>query len=300
MSNKLDLTSTALEKGIDLAKDFLDKLIFPAVEETGLLMKEKVTYWKFKNQVRILNKAKAFCEKNDINPKTISFKLLVPLLETSALEEDELLQDKWAILLSNLVDSEQNIENHVFPYILGQLSKNEFLIIENVCKKKNTRVCAKEKELKNFLKDQPRLIKECEEEITILENKIQEESKKQGYYSSQYLNLESKKRGLYWELEMIKDGESRIKYAMAEPEEIPESKLKEFEISNLIRLGLVKYIQETFAGSQTLEIPNEKDEDYLKVDFDIDVDYDEKHVLTELGELFIKACSEKKTAPNNI
>jgi hypothetical protein len=34
---KIDITSTAIEKGLDIAKDFLDKLIIPTVEETGLL-----------------------------------------------------------------------------------------------------------------------------------------------------------------------------------------------------------------------------------------------------------------------
>src|SRR5690554_4542011 len=118
MTNKIDITSTALEKGIDLAKDFLDKLVMPAVEETGLLLKDKVTLWKFKNQVQMLNKAKAYCEKNNISPKQVSLKLLCPLLDYSGIEEDEILQNKWAILLSNMVDSDQNIENHVFPYIL--------------------------------------------------------------------------------------------------------------------------------------------------------------------------------------
>ena len=39
---------------------------------------------------------------------------------------------EWAILLGNMVDSEQNIENHVFPYILSQISSNEFEAVLNV------------------------------------------------------------------------------------------------------------------------------------------------------------------------
>ena len=64
--------------------------------------------------------------KTNIPTKIISLKLLCPLLDYSALEEDEVLQDKWATLLGNMVDSEQNIENHVFPYILSQISKQNF------------------------------------------------------------------------------------------------------------------------------------------------------------------------------
>ena len=56
--SKIDITSTALEKGIDTAKEFLEKLIGPTVEETGLLLKDKVTFWRFKNQIRMINKAK--------------------------------------------------------------------------------------------------------------------------------------------------------------------------------------------------------------------------------------------------
>ena len=69
--NKIDITSTAIEKGLDIAKNFLDKLIIPTVEETGLLFKDKVTMWRFKNQVKMLNKAKEYCEKNKIDPKIL-------------------------------------------------------------------------------------------------------------------------------------------------------------------------------------------------------------------------------------
>lgn len=43
MDNKIDISSTAIEKGIDFAKDFLDKLIGPSIEETGLLIKDRIT-----------------------------------------------------------------------------------------------------------------------------------------------------------------------------------------------------------------------------------------------------------------
>lgn len=99
MINKIDITSTAIEKGIDLAKDFLEKLIIPTVEETGLLLKEKLTMWCFNNQVKMLIKAKESCEKYRIKPKTVSLKILYPLLDYSALEENKILQDKWTNLL---------------------------------------------------------------------------------------------------------------------------------------------------------------------------------------------------------
>lgn len=55
MEKKLNITSTAIEKGIDAATGFLNKLIMPALEESGLLIKDQVTRWRFNIQVKMLN-----------------------------------------------------------------------------------------------------------------------------------------------------------------------------------------------------------------------------------------------------
>jgi len=301
MGNDLNIKSSTIEKGIELAKDFLDKLIMPAVEETGLLIKEKVTYWKFKNQVKVLNKAKEYCEKHGIEPKTVSFKLLVPLLETSSLEEDEVLQDKWAILLSNMVDSEQNVENHVFPYILGQLSTNEFHILEKAVNDKRLRIEQKTKEYEEHKINKPKIEKELKDKINSLQTEMDIESGgKRFHHSDKMWDLRKEKSKMESELRDLEYKEFSFKWALRKPEEFPDGSLREFEVSNLSRLGLIKYVQENLSNSHTLEIPNRPDDEYLVVDFDIDVDYEEKYFLTELGELFIDACSEKKTAPNNV
>lgn len=158
---KLNLSSSTVDKALDGAKEFLGKLIMPAVEESGLLIKDYISSWRFKNQIRILNKSQEYCLKNGVSPKQISFKLLCPLLDYAALEDDEYLQDKWAILLTNLVDSKQNIENNIFPYILSQISKNEFLLIEK-----------KYKERESFISKYV-FLKEKEPEIQKLKDEIQ-------------------------------------------------------------------------------------------------------------------------------
>lgn len=298
MGNDLNIKSSTIEKGIELAKDFLDKLIMPAVEETGLLIKEKVTYWKFKNQVKILNKAKEYCEKHGVEPKTISFKILVPLLESSALEEDEMLQDRWAILLTNMVDSEQNVENHVFPYILGQVSTNEYLFLEQVYFSKKDRIEKLTKELEDFKTIYPKKEKEIKEKISDLEKNIEElEKDKSIPYSREVWDLKSKKGELERSLNHMKYEENWISQKTLYPEIIPEDELRDFELSNLIRLGLVKSVQETTANSQTLEIPKHREDDwndYVSVNVEIDLESNVEHIMTELGELFIDACTIKK------
>ena len=294
MEKKVNITSTAIEKGIDIAKDFLDKLIIPAIEETGLLLRDHVTMWKFKNQVKMLNKAKLYCEQNNVPLKTISLKLLCPLLDYSALEEDDFLQDKWAILLSNMVDSRQNIENHVFPYVLSQISKNEFLLLNAVHNERKKQVEILKDDLETFIRDRPKIENELTRKIKEVENKIVEDRKvDHAKYTPAFQGLLTEKRQLYLDLNSLKYKESIIINKLTQPAIIPEEELKEFELSNIIRLGLAKEIHDTFANSQTLKIPNYPDENFLTVDLDIDVESNRDCILTELGEFFIEACNEK-------
>lgn len=297
MEKKINITSTALEKGIDLAKDFLDKLVMPAVEETGLLLKDKVTLWKFKNQVQMLNKAKAYCEKNNISTKQVSLKLLCPLLDYSGIEEDEILQDKWAILLSNMVDSDQNIENHVFPYILSQLSTNEFLVLEKVYDDKLARIEKYTKELEEFRKSRPELELKLTKEIEGIQSKINVLEKTKERPFNEIWELQKEKRKIESKLSSLKYQESSIQRNINHSETVPYGSLKDFEISNLIRLGVVKEEKDFYANSQTLEIPYEREPEYershLTVDLSIDVESNTDNILTELGELFINACKEK-------
>ncbi len=302
MSNKIDISSTAVEKGIDLAKDFLDKLIIPAVEETGLLLKDKVTLWKFKNQVKMLHKAKFYCEKYNLSPKTISLKLLCPLLDYSSLEEDEELQDKWAILLTNMVDSEQNIENHVLPYILSQISSNEFSFLEDVFDYKVAKQSKLKEELNHFLQAKPKITENIQNEIFDLDEKIKEikdKTENKGWNPETW-EIETKKDKLKNDLKILERKEFSLNLLINDSQSIPEDELKEFEISNLIRLGLIKFVQIPYANPQTLEIPYENEAYptgstlYTNVDVEIEIDSDEEYVLTELGEMFIKACKIKE------
>jgi len=123
---EINLKSSTIEKGLELAKDFLGKLIMPAVEELGLLASDNIRYLRYKNQLRLLLKAREYVQKNNIPLKEIPVKILLPLLENSSLEEVEELQDKWTNMLVNMANSEHNFQNQIFPYILSQISIAEY------------------------------------------------------------------------------------------------------------------------------------------------------------------------------
>ena len=122
---KFDITSTAIEKGIDLIGGFIEKLAGSALEEAGLYFGDKVRVRRLTNQIKIFSEAKRIAEENNISIKQIDLKILVPLLEFSSLEEDETLQQKWSNLIVNFSDESQNYESSIFPFILSQLNKSD-------------------------------------------------------------------------------------------------------------------------------------------------------------------------------
>lgn len=280
--------------GVDLAKNFLEKLILPAVEEAGLLLRDKVARWKFSNQVNMLNKAREFCEKNDIVTKPVSLKILSPLLENAGLEEDETLQEKWAILLSNLVDSEQNVANHVFPYILGQISLTEFLFLENAFIQKQNVLNELHAELHHFITNRPEEEGKIKVEINEKQQKLREVKKILTNSSSAMVrSLENEINDLSWRLKSLDYRGKALQRKITTPRPLSVHKLREFELSNLMRLGLIKIIQETQASSAPFEIPNHEQILPLSIDLDIELESTLKYVFTELGELFVNACMEK-------
>ena len=293
MEKKLNVTSTVLEKGLDIAKDFIDKLIMPAVEESGLLVKDQITLWRFKRQITMVNKAQDYCKKHNISPKQISLKLLSPLLEYSSLEEDDVLLDKWAVLLGNLVDSDQNIENHVFPYILSQISKNEFVIIESVTKAKRDRIKKLNDDLDEWgiFKDARSL--EISAEISALGEQYKASQKKDYQGSNPPYKIKQSQVLLEEELQQLFEQGKTILRAIDQPEALKDLSLKEFELFNLIRLGLVQETHEPFVEPRKLRIPNYKAWENIDVELKIDIKTTKVIILTELGEFFIKACSEK-------
>ncbi len=104
---------------LDKTEKFMSILLGPSVNEYGELFADKVRFRRFKNQVKIFNKTREILEKNGLEPKELNLKTLVPLIEKSSIEEDELLQDKWANLISNIATTP---ENGLEPKLINTLS----------------------------------------------------------------------------------------------------------------------------------------------------------------------------------
>jgi len=295
MEGKIDISSSTIDKGLDVAKEFLQKLIGPSLEEVGLLLKESIALWRFKNQVVILKKANEICDRRGIKPSPLSLKLLCPLMDAASLEEDPDMQSKWAALLANMVDSDINIQNHVFPYILGQLSLPEFALLDACIREKRNRVIILSNELAIFNEGFPATERELTRKIAEYDQRIAEQKQLPNDFQTMKTisGLSADRRKASFELMSLKNKRRQLELKIAEPQVIPDDVLRDFEMSNLTRLGLAKFLREPFAEPVQIDIPIDREDDYVTTEADVIVDYTDTHVITELAELLIMACSDE-------
>ncbi|MFN0032388.1 MAG: hypothetical protein ACKVOR_09530 [Flavobacteriales bacterium] len=294
-NNKLDITSTVLEKSIDAATGFLSKLVSPSIETAGLILRDHFQQYRFKQQIKLLQKTKQICEANNISHKSISLKMLLPLLNDASLEEDDKMLDNWAVLLSNLVDSEQNIQNHVFPYFLSQLSLTEF----NYLKKNHAEV------IDQFKSDSQALEQatyDLEIRKPIIQKRMAElraEIKKltdQGANLPAYFSVNDQIQILNKEHTDLINKCFTLSYQKPFNYEIGEDNLQPFEIANLERLGLIQTVNYPSLENKRLSVEEDRYEPEAGsfIDFNLNVQSDFKMYFTELGILFMNACTEKQ------
>lgn len=128
--SEMDIKSSTADKALDIAKDFIDKLISPSAEALGILIATPFRMWVLDNQVKNLNRVKQIVDENNISLKQVKLKVLFPYLEAVALEEDATLQELWANLFVNYIDANKNFEVIIYPEILKQISTKEAEILK--------------------------------------------------------------------------------------------------------------------------------------------------------------------------
>jgi hypothetical protein len=126
----VEIAEKAIEEAAEIAREFLGKVANPALEEGGGLIQDTVKFWRFKNQVNILLKAKAFLEGKGLNPHAILPKTLAPLLDSGSLETDSSLQNMWANLLASYARGDLIIQS--YPSLLKELSPMEARILTDL------------------------------------------------------------------------------------------------------------------------------------------------------------------------
>ncbi|WP_324719908.1 Abi-alpha family protein [Salinimicrobium sp. HB62] len=132
-STKADL-ATGIGKSAEKALDFIEKLIAGPFMEGTAIFTDKVKFWRFKNQINIITKAREFLKEKGIEtPKKIPIKDLTTLLEYASFEQEDEMQDNWSRLLANTLDPKNEFDvSHIFSQVLNQLSVNEIWILQYI------------------------------------------------------------------------------------------------------------------------------------------------------------------------
>ncbi|MEQ9298606.1 MAG: Abi-alpha family protein [Cyclobacteriaceae bacterium] len=124
-------SSTAIAIATEKAISFIEKVVAnPLIEATGVLT-DKVKFWRFQNQVKIILRAKEFLLNKGIKvPKKVPIKDLTTLLEYASLEDEEEMQDNWAHLLGEAMNPTNSFNTSMMlSQILSQISLNEIKIL---------------------------------------------------------------------------------------------------------------------------------------------------------------------------
>jgi len=110
----------------------LTDIISPWSEVRGL-RGDQIRIQRADVAIEIAQKAKQMLALQDIEPRPLSTKLLVPFLEKASLEDvDVPLRDAWAALLVSATKTEQ-ARHLTFVDILSRISSQELKLLEEVC-----------------------------------------------------------------------------------------------------------------------------------------------------------------------
>jgi len=129
----LEISHEATDKE---AIDFLNSIVPDFIKDGIGILSDNVKLWRWKNQIKIISEAKKFINENNLSIKQTSLKILIPIIESSSLEEDETIQKKWSILLAKAISGDKNIKPS-YVETLKELSSLEVYILDSIFQEVN-------------------------------------------------------------------------------------------------------------------------------------------------------------------
>ncbi|NQY30662.1 MAG: DUF4393 domain-containing protein [Flavobacteriaceae bacterium] len=129
VANAIDKT---VQKSLEGIEGFLQLTCKPALGEIGLLMQDKVRYWRLNNVLKMLEKAQ---DKLQFNNDKLELKshprVGLSIIENSSLIDNEEVQEMWAGLFASSCTEEGNDDgNLIFTNLLKQLTTTQAQILK--------------------------------------------------------------------------------------------------------------------------------------------------------------------------
>jgi hypothetical protein len=123
--------SEAATEAVKASRDagsFLAPAFRPLVGMAG----DQFAFWQAKRQIRLAERFQAFLHERGLEAPTrdVAPAFLLPLIERASLEDDDSLQDVWAMMLANAADRDIGAEMRTaFVTILGEMTHLDVVIL---------------------------------------------------------------------------------------------------------------------------------------------------------------------------
>lgn len=111
--------------------DCVYKVAGPFSEELGLLLRDKIRMYRLKNLQQILEMMRRILADAEVEASPVPPRLLLPIIESASVEDDEMMQELWAHLLASAAQEPDAVPPS-FVEILKQLSPQEAQFLTQV------------------------------------------------------------------------------------------------------------------------------------------------------------------------
>src|ERR1035441_2120754 len=121
-----EMSKELVKQTLAPVQEIVRELSGPAATEVGLMFGDAVRVWRLKRAVRLLQDVEQVASREGLRLKPVAPRLLFPILDSTSLEDDEDLHQRWVALLTNAARTDFDDEVlPSFPDILKQLTTAE-------------------------------------------------------------------------------------------------------------------------------------------------------------------------------
>jgi hypothetical protein len=111
--------------------DLVNKLAGPLAEEVGIMLGDKVKFYRVKNWIKTVEKTERLLRGSGLPANAVPPRLFLPIMEASSIEDNETLQEMWAGLLATASQESDEISPS-FVEALKQLTPNEARLLRGL------------------------------------------------------------------------------------------------------------------------------------------------------------------------
>jgi hypothetical protein len=127
-----DLGEIMKSDAVDKVADLLHRLAGPMFDEFGAILADKVKVYRAKNLVSTVWKTERILREAGLPANAVPTRLLLPIMESSSVENTETLQEMWAGLLATASQQTDSVSPS-FIETLKQLTPDEVRHLELIC-----------------------------------------------------------------------------------------------------------------------------------------------------------------------